>query len=422
MPLADVEDPNVVALLRALDLPENLMISFDSADLPEPEPVPDFVTVEQLQGFVGWLTGSVLPSDDAERLAVLGQLEQVSAAVAAVQARVMAGYDASVRDRRRAAGQPDREARRAVNARVAEALHVSPHKASRLVGVARCLVDELPHTLAALEQGRTSQWRATLVVRETALLSRESRADLDEELAHRIEGLGDAGVEREARRIGQRLEPGLAYKRAKNAEVGRRVTIRPAPDCMTVVTATLPVAEGVAVYAALARVADSATADARDERGRGQVMADTLVARVLGTETPESIPVEVQLVISDRALTGVTDEPAHVHGYGPIPAPLARALADPPDQHVARQVRRLWGRPETGELVQMEGRSRTFPPGLRRFIVARDQYCRTPWCDAPIRQIDHVHPHARGGSTSAVNGQGLCQACNLAKEALQLVS
>ncbi|MDO5629424.1 MAG: HNH endonuclease [Mobilicoccus sp.] len=60
---------------------------------------------------------------------------------------------------------------------------------------------------------------------------------------------------------------------------------------------------------------------------------------------------------------------------------------------------------------------RVFPAALRAAIVARDRYCRTPWCGAPIRQIDHVIRAADGGHETWDNAQGLCQACNLAKEA-----
>ena len=47
----------------------------------------------------------------------------------------------------------------------------------------------------------------------------------------------------------------------------------------------------------------------------------------------------------------------------------------------------------------------------------RDQRCRTPYCDAPIRHRDHAEPHNRGGPTSALNGLGSCERCNYAKEA-----
>jgi hypothetical protein len=64
----------------------------------------------------------------------------------------------------------------------------------------------------------------------------------------------------------------------------------------------------------------------------------------------------------------------------------------------------------------MESRRRLFDAGLRRYVVARDGTCRTPWCDAPVRHVDHITPHAAGGPTTAVNGQGLCVRCNLVKE------
>ncbi|HMO12157.1 MAG TPA: HNH endonuclease, partial [Actinotalea sp.] len=43
--------------------------------------------------------------------------------------------------------------------------------------------------------------------------------------------------------------------------------------------------------------------------------------------------------------------------------------------------------------------------------------CRTPWCDAPVRHHDHVVPAGARGPTDSENGQGLCEACNHAKQA-----
>ncbi len=64
----------------------------------------------------------------------------------------------------------------------------------------------------------------------------------------------------------------------------------------------------------------------------------------------------------------------------------------------------------------MDSRARLFPPGLRRFIQARDDTCRTPYCDAPIRHFDHIIPWHHGGPTTRANGAGLCEACNHTKE------
>ncbi|SDX14768.1 HNH endonuclease, partial [Arthrobacter sp. cf158] len=79
-------------------------------------------------------------------------------------------------------------------------------------------------------------------------------------------------------------------------------------------------------------------------------------------------------------------------------------------------LRRLYTAPGTGELLSMDSKARLFPPRLRRFIQTRDDTCRTPYCDAPIRHIDHVIPWHTGGTTTLSNGAGLCEACNHTKE------
>jgi hypothetical protein len=64
----------------------------------------------------------------------------------------------------------------------------------------------------------------------------------------------------------------------------------------------------------------------------------------------------------------------------------------------------------------MDSKARLFPERLRRFLQARDDTCRTPYCDAPIRHHDHIIPWHQDGPTSTSNGQGLCEACNHVKE------
>ena len=134
--------------------------------------------------------------------------------------------------------------------------------------------------------------------------------------------------------------------------------------------------------------------------------------------------IDLQLVMTDRALLDGDDAPALVTGYGPVPAVLARHLiatstdrSDRPDATAAKAfLRRLFTDPDTGQLVAMDSKAREFPAGARRFLIARDQICRTPWCGAPIRHIDHIDPAARGGPTTIGNGQGLCVNCNYSKQ------
>ena len=277
----------------------------------------------------------------------------------------------------------------------------------------RRLVHEMPRTLNALTRGEVSEWRATLVVRETAVLSREHRAQVDEELADRLSDLGDRAAAAEARRIGYRLDPGSALRRSRGANSDRNVSLRPAPDTMTYLSGFLPVAQGVACWASLRRHADSCRAQG-DQRSRGQIMADTLVERLTGQATAGAVSVEVGVVMTEATLLGTGHTPARITGYGPVPASLARQIVR---DAATVWLRRLYTRPADGSLVAMDSRRRGFAGELRRFLVVRDELCRTPWCEAPVRHLDHVTAVAADGTTSAENGQGLCEACNYIKEA-----
>jgi Domain of unknown function (DUF222) len=327
-----------------------------------------------------------------------------------------------------------------VVAQVALARRVSPSRASLLVRAAQTLVHDLPSVLAAMEAGQLSEWRAEIVVRETAVLSSEQRRVVDSELAAALAGdwgrLGDMELGRQVRAVVYRVDAHAVVERARIAESQRRVTLRPAPDTMCHLTATLPVAQGVAALAALTRAADSARADG-DERSRGQVMADTFVARVTGREAAADVSLEVQVVIGDRALLAGDETPAHIPGYGPVPARWARDLVAragdtaPISKHrnaselIRAKVwlRRLYTHPDNGTLVAMDSDRRLFDGALRRFLITRDGgTCREPWCDAAIRHLDHVLDHARGGPTSADNGQGTCVRDNLVKQTPGFVS
>ncbi|VXB20942.1 HNH endonuclease [Arthrobacter sp. 9V] len=396
-------------------------------------------------------------SDLIEQLRVL---EEMKSAITALQARVAVAFDLAQRAEQADAGVPASERGQGVGAQVALARRESPNRGSRLLGFAKALVTEMPHTLAALNSGLLNEWRATLLVRETACLSAEDRAAVDEELAPdagTFEGKGDRAIVAAAKAAAYRRDPRSVAGRASRAAAERTVSLRPAPDTMTYLTALLPVAQGVAVYAALTRAADSARSTGEANPGgvvrtRGQVMADTLVQRVTGT--PGGFAgINLDLVMTDRTLFQGDSEPARLQGYGIVPAEWARELvARGPGGSSRRMLgsgrsagaaqsagatqeaqlagaaqatrdpefdvwlRRLYTAPATGELLATDSKARLFTGRLRRFIEIRDDTCRTPYCDAPIRHIDHVVPWRSGGKTNLGNSAGLCEACNHTKE------
>lgn len=356
---------------------------------------------------------------DADLVDQLRVLEEAKAMVAAAQVAITARFAASQEQAQRDAGVRPDKVGQGVGSQVALAKRESTFRGGTFVQFAKVLVRELPHTYAVLAAGRTSEWRARIVVRETVWLPPEHRAQVDTEVAPLLEGWSDQQVEREVKKRAYRLDPKGFVDRAGSAAKDRRVTVRPAPDVMSNLNALLPAAQGVAAYAALRQHAQSLRARG-DERSIGQIMADTLVERVTGQATAEAVPVAVNLVMSDQTMFNADDhaaEPAQVEGYGPIPADLARRLLLAADAAAEVWVQRLYAHPTTGELAAIESKGRSFRGALRKLLVARDLWCRTPWCGAPIRHGDHVTDHADEGPTSSRNGEGLCEACNYAYNA-----
>ncbi|MBD8058457.1 HNH endonuclease [Cellulomonas sp. JH27-2] len=395
------------------------------------QPMPPAVSAADVLEWTRRLVDGAVPRADHALVDVLGALEKLKAAACAAQAQAAVDLDVIERDRQAVAGVPTQRRGLGVGSQVGLARRESPHRGRVLLGAAKVWATEMPHTFRALRHGRLSEYQAIQLVQETACLEREDRAEIDALLCAdpaSLDGLGTRRLVALVRQHAARLDPSAVVKRARKAESERCVTLRPAPDSMTYLTALLPVAQGVAAYAALCRAADlaaavgdrrgdNATVSSAPPRSRGQVMADTLVERLTGQVRADEVPVTINLVMSDSALLGAGHEAGHLSGGGVIPAQVARELAAAGIATDAAWLRRLYADP-TGDLVAMTSRSRFHPDGLADFLRIRDQgICRTPYCGAPIRHIDHIASAGSGGETSASNGEGLCVQCNLVKEA-----
>ena len=407
---------------------------------------------------VGALTRSVM----IEQIAAL---EVIKNTASARQGCLAVVFDVAERDVQAQAGVPVREQGRGVAEQIGLARQESPARAARFLNRSRILFYDLPETMGRHVAGEVSEYRAGLIATEVALLDAEGRAEVDRELnafrddptrADRkkkaagvdLGGMSDRALRAAAAAAAYRVDPSIIRRRGRHAESERFVSLRPAPDTMTILSAYLPVREGVACYAALKQAADSARA-AGDPRSRGQVMADTLIARLTGAEQAGQLPVELQIVLTADDLVAEADaeQPADgdtdvtptgtdagssentpgaevregvslIAGYGPVPSATVRDwLRESLDAGGKVWIRRLLTDPITGEATAIDSRARYFPLPVRRLILARDRYCRTPYCGAPIRHLDHASDYATGGTSTPDNGQGLCERCNQAKTA-----
>lgn len=384
-----------------------------------------------------------------QRVALLEALEVLKNVCSGTQATVTVDLDEEAAREREATqheiGHRRRE-REGVTAEVALARRVSPQRSRALIDLARALGARLPHTQAALRDGRISEWAASIVVTRTKDLTDEEALAVDTQLLPVLGTCSERRLEKRTIALVYEADKRSYLERAARATEDRHVSVRPVADGMVRLSALLPLAEGVAVYAALDKSASAQRAAGCTDT-RAQLRADELVRSVTGTDPRTGgVPVEIGLVMTDRTLFGDGDQPGRVPGYGPVPAVVARMLAAygttrpdtaallgadgggarAADGSAARRatawVRRLFTDPVDGSLAQMDTRRRLFASAARRFVLARDQECATPCCDARIRTVDHVDRARDDGPTTAANGQGLCEACNLDKETEDLTT
>lgn len=373
--------------------------------------------------------GRLPAADPAGLIDLITALEELKSASCAAQAEAATAFDAARRSQAAAAGVAAARRSAGVANEIALARRESPHRGQALLGMAKALSAEMPHTLARLRDGSLSEFRAMLLVRESACLEVEHRILLDKELCADpacLIGVGTRELMVLARRLVAELDPAAVVRRARKAEADRTVTVRPAPDTMGYLTGLMPVAQAVSAYASLRKAAEAARA-AGDPRSLGQLMADLLLTRLTGVadtgsaDSAPAVPVALTITLSDETLAGghaAADLTAPGVAPEVLPAEIARLLAGRAlESGVAAWFRRLYLSPQ-GALVAMTSRQRTFPNGMAEFLCQRGiGICATPYCDAPVRHADHIVGAEYGGQTSLQNGQGLCAACNYAKQA-----
>lgn len=390
-----------------------------------PDPVTDRLTAALAE--LGSVDGSGI--GDAARIDQLRLLEQTKAAAAAAQARITVAFEDSQLAAQEARGVRARDRGRGIGDQVALARGTASNQGGRHLGFARAVVTEMPHTHALLSSGDISEWVATILVRESAVLTLEDRRLVDERLCAMtldpttgelhppfVLGLSPRRVEAAAAALAAELDPEAVVRRAGKAAHQRRVTCRPAPDTMASLNALLPVAQGVACWANLDRSARAAKA-AGDPRSLDQLRADLLVERLTGQATADAVGVEVGIIVGEGTVTGTSQRPGRTADGTVLPADLVRDLIRHAHTSGAGvTARRIQADPSTGQVTHVGGRRRFHTGSDRTTIRHRDQTCRLPGCHGSIAHIDHPRPHGEGGESTLANGQGLCEAHNYVKE------
>jgi Domain of unknown function (DUF222) len=358
------------------------------------------------------LVGSVSGLGADGQLAMLAGFDKVSAWAAAMQRRMIGalatGRDgaagpgvegASAGDREAAGDREGSERRWLVPAEytadeVAVVLRCSVRAAQGLVGESMDLVQDLPETLAALEEGRITVPVARAITDETGHLEPGVRRAVEAVVLPRAGSRTPARTRRAVRSAIVRIEPAAARAREVRARQGRCVRTSPSQDGMAHLDLYAGVAEVAAAYENIDRHADALARQPGEDRGREALRADLAAAALQGRiflgdpdhlaaavaagcvtrllptalspvaegnvdgpqqEAPAgmarrrpAVRAEIVVTGADTTLAGLDDRPGELAGYGPVTAQTLRDLAA--DADVVHAVRTD---PDTGGVTDL---------------------------------------------------------------------
>ena len=306
---------------------------------------------------------------------------------------------------------------------VSVALGVAPVTAGIRVARARSLVERLPELGVELSAGRIGLMHAVAIDEATGGLPVEVARRVVAEVVPLARRAAVGRVRRRASLLACWLDPASALERHQRALEGRGLSCRAEPDGMATLTLVTDAITARRILIVVDRVARGLTSGLTSGSA-GVARADAAVALLLGGAIPMrevsqrevvSGPVipagrpVVAVHVALSTLVGLDSAPGVVPGLGPVPAPVARALAAD-----SQWVRFLTD--EVGMVVGV-GRHRYVPgAALADLVRARDLRCQFPHCGQPASRcdLDHINPFdharpARGGPTTAENLQALCR-------------
>ncbi|MEV7132521.1 DUF222 domain-containing protein [Arthrobacter sp. NPDC093128] len=344
----------------------------------------------------------------------LTELARLDARSAALKVRLTDTFVEATRAMASPSASPQEQsaAEMGLVAELACALTVSERTAGAFVEDARQLTTALPLTLAALQAGTISWQHARVMVDETTDVPQAAAAaleahflDPDAENPARGCPAGDLVPSRfraKARSWRERHHPVSIERRHDTSVQDRRLEFTPDRDGMAWLSAYLPADAAASIWN---RATDAARAlqSPSEPRNLAQLRADTAASWLLAgvAEGVPSPKAQVLVTVPVLSLLGVTEEPAVLDAYGPIPPSMARRLV----ADGASSFHRVLTDPGTGAPLEIGRTSYRIPAAMRQWLRLRDGKCPFPGCNNQSldTEADHVLAWRDGGATGISN-------------------
>ncbi len=304
---------------------------------------------------------------------------------------------------------------RSMIAEVACVMTVSGPVAGAFLEAAQQLTSALPLTRAALVSGDLSWQHARTMVEETADLECAAAGAfeshfLDPTVSNPARGcpiseLTPGRFRVKARIFRERDHPESIEKRHAKCISDRHVEYTPARDGMAWLSLYLGADTASGIWERTTSAA-RALQNPDEVRTLPQLRADIAAHWLLDSSTGIGADVpapraQVLVTVPVFSLMGLTEEPATLDGYGPVPATMARHLV----ANGADSFLRVLVDPRSGAPLEIGRNSYRVPKAMRQWLRMRDGKCPFPGCSSPSldNDADHLLAWHNGGHTGIAN-------------------
>ena len=298
---------------------------------------------------------------------------------------------------------------------IGTALHLARNAADSQLGFALQLRERLPQVWELLHAGVIDVRRARTIVDGTDHLTEETARHVVDRIVDAAPKLTTGQIAARIRRLCVETDPGEAQTRYETAVEDRRVVIESTSDgTANLYAINLPADRAAAIRHRLHSCAlDFKTAgETRTmDQLRTDVFLDLLESNhVSGGPNRAMVDITVDLA----TLTGLTENPGELAGFGPVIADIAR-------QVTAEQEKAEWRwavtDPDTTQVIHTGTTTRRPTTALKRLVQAQHRTCVFPGCRMPSGDcdLDHTVAVKDGGPTTENNLAPLCRHHHRAK-------
>jgi len=296
-------------------------------------------------------------------------------------------------------------------AEVAAALHLTRQASEAEVELAEQLAEQ-PRIVDLLRTGDIDVKRARVIIDGVRGVKPEIVDTVLDRVLPEARDLTTGQLRARLSRTCLELDPENAEDRYQVGVEQRRVVLSANPDTTAnLLGYDLPPDLAAAAAKRIAWLARKAKTR-NDPRTLDQIKADVFLDLLTGRGqtidgTATGAPAgQIDLVVDLNTLTGETDTPGHIPGFGPVTAEIARKTAGNQTDCKWEYIGTDQGRPVATGTIR-----RRPTTGMKRHIRAHHTTCVWPGCRMPAcdSDIDHRNPWAQHGKTAIRNLGPLCR-------------